>query len=216
MLLKRKVNLSKFLGYLISVGFLYNSSASAQEFDCQHKNNAALKAICSSAFKDQRQKLQIQSFTAKLVTDAPLRLLQDTHTLWFKRLKQCKSLTCYQQQMDNRIDQLNFFTSLNQSLTQHYLKYEHGQIASKPVHIQIHQLSKDNIKIEGIAYVNPNNKLEKQSISLLAYTTAEQKNQITDNEKGCHYRFDYSKAYLSIQSQEKGCETFVGLYRLYD
>lgn len=216
MLLKRKPNLTKLLCSLMGLGYLWTYSAYAQEFDCTQKKNATLKAICSPAFKEQKHKLKVQSLTATLVTDAPLHLVQDTHILWFNHLQQCKSLTCYQQQMDYRIDQLNFFTSLNQSLTQHYLKYENGQIAKKPIHIQIHQLTKDNIKIEGIAYLNPNNKLEKQTISLLAYSTPEQKTEITDNDKGCKYHFEYSKAYLSIKTEQKGCETFIGLYRLYD
>lgn len=180
------------------------------------EKNATLKTLCSSSFKQQRQQLETQSLTAYLVTDAPLRLLQDTHQLWFRHIQQCKSLSCYQQQVNDRIDQLNLFTSLNQSLTQHYLKYEQGQISKDPIHIQIHQLTKDNIKIEGITYLNPNNKIDKQTRSLLAYSTIENKNQIIDNEKGCQYRFNYHKAYLAIHSKQKGCEAFIGLYRLYD
>ena len=45
---------------------------------------------------------------------------------------------------------------------------EHGDLAKQPVHIQIHQLDKDKLKIEGIAYRNPNNRLETQILSLLA------------------------------------------------
>lgn len=216
MLLKRKTNLTKILCSFMGLSYLWATSTYAQEFDCSHKKNNALRAICSPAFKEQKQKLEMQNLTANLVTDAPLRLIQDTHILWFNHLQQCKSHTCYRQQMDNRIDQLNFFTSLNQSLTQHYLKYENGKISKKPIHIQIHQLTRDNIKIEGLAYLNPNNKFDKQVISLLAYTNSEQKGQITDNEKGCKYTFNYSKAYLSVKTDQKGCETFAGLYRLYD
>ena len=82
--------------------------------------------------------------------------------------------------------------------------------------LQFHQLDKDKLKIEGIAYRNPNNRLETQILSLLAYSTPEQKNQITDNEKKCQYQFDFQKALLIVKTDQKGCERFTGIYRLYD
>ena len=53
-------------------------------------------------------------------------------------------------------------------------------------------------------------------MSLLAYSTPEKKNQIIDNEKKCQYQFDFQKALLVIKSDQKGCERFTGIYRLYD
>ena len=101
-------------------------------------------------------------------------------------------------------------------MTQHYLKFEHGAIAKQPVHLQVHQLSKDKIKIEGIAYRSPNNRIETQTISFLAYTTPDQKQNITDNENNCHYQFNFQKAILSVKSESKACNRFVGVYRVYD
>ncbi|MDV2468224.1 hypothetical protein QR674_04440 [Acinetobacter chinensis] len=216
MLLKTDFKIIKSLGTLFFLGFLCTSQAYSQEIDCTDKTSSALKKICSSEFDEIREKLATHYQTALYVSDAPLQLLQDTHTLWFKRLQQCKSMTCFKNQFEIRTDDLNFYTSLNQTLTSHYLKFEHGQLAPSPVHIQVHQLSKDSIKIEGLAYRNPNNKLETQTVSFLAYTTPEKKNNITDNEHDCAYQFNYSKAILSIKTEQKGCERFAGVYRLYD
>lgn len=206
----------KKFSILVSLGYLCTSFSYAQVIDCDHQTSSSLKKICTDQFKDARQKLDTQSMTAFLISDAPQRLLIDTHKLWFNRLQQCKSLSCYQQQMDFRIDDLNFYTSLNQSLTQHYLKFEHGDIAKQPVHLQVHQLSKDKMKIEGVAYRNPNNRIETQTISFLAYTSPDQKQNITDNENDCKYQFNFQKAILSIKSESKTCQRFVGVYRVYD
>jgi uncharacterized protein len=190
--------------------------AYAQDFDCTQPDTASMKNICADNFAESREKLSNHYITAFLVSDAPVHLLEDTHRLWFKRLQQCKSLDCYKQQFEIRIEDLNFYTSLNQTLTNHYLKFENGQFAHQPVHLQVHQLTKDKIKIEGVAYRNPNNKLETQTIPFLAYTTADQKSEITDNEHDCKYHLDFNKAILSVKTEQKGCERFAGIYRLYD
>ncbi|WP_407305137.1 hypothetical protein [Acinetobacter sp.] len=216
MLVNTEINLIKTLGTLFSIGCLCSTLAHAQKIDCSSPNTSSMKYICAENLAELREKLSNHYTTAFLVSDAPVHLLEDTQTLWFKRLQQCKSLHCYKQQFELRIDQLNFYTSLNQSLTSHYLKFENGKIASHPVHLQVHQLTKDRIKIEGIAYRNPNNKLETQSIPFLAYTTPEQKSEITDNEHDCKYQFDFNKAILSVKTDQKGCERFVGVYRIYD
>lgn len=216
MLLKTDIKLMKKFSILVCLSCLCTSFSYAQVIDCDDPTSSSLKKICSDQFKDIRQKLDTQSMTAFLISDAPQRLLVDTHQLWLNRLQQCKSLACYQQQMDFRIDDLNFYTSLNQSLTQHYLKFEHGAIAKQPVHLQVHQLSKDKIKIEGNAYRSPNNRIETQTISFLAYTTPDQKQNITDNENNCHYQFNFQKAILSVKSESKACNRFVGVYRVYD
>jgi uncharacterized protein len=190
---------------------------SANDFDCQPQQSSfVMKNICSSAFEESRQHFHNQSLTAFLITDAPIQLLQDTHKTWYQRVKKCKSKDCLVQQFDFRVDQLNFFTSMNQSMTQHYLKYESGQLATSSVHLQIHQLSKNNLKIEGSAYRNPNNKLETQMIPFLAYSTSQDKHQITNNESDCKYDFDFQKSILKISTLDKNCERFSGVYRLYD
>ena len=216
MLVNTEINLIKTLCTLFSIGCLCSTLAHAQKIDCSSPNTSSMKQICAENFTESREKLTNHYMTAFLVSDAPVQLLEDTHTLWFKRLQQCKSLNCYKQQFELRTDDLNFYTSLNQSLTNHYLKFENGKIASQPVHLQVHQLTKDRIKIEGIAYRNPNNKLETQTIPILAYTTPDKKSEIMDNEHDCKYQFDFNKAILSVKTEQKGCERFVGVYRIYD
>ena len=215
MLLNTLINQLKKSGYIITLSCFCSSFVFAASINCTTQN-AEQKKICSKQYQDQRTKLNNKFLTAYLVTDAPIQLLHDTQKLWLNQIQQCKSKNCYQQQFDVRLDDLNFYTSMNQTLTQHYLKFEHGDLAKQPVHIQIHQLDKDKLKIEGIAYRNPNNRLETQILSLLAYSTPEQKNQITDNEKKCQYQFDFQKALLIVKTDQKGCERFTGIYRLYD
>ncbi|MFC2995633.1 hypothetical protein ACFODO_10200 [Acinetobacter sichuanensis] len=201
-------------GFILSCAL--TSVAHALPIDCQQQNTTVLKKICSSQFEILRTELNEKYLTAYLVTDAPIRLLYDSNRLWLNRLQQCKSSECFQQQFDIRLEDLNFYTSMNQSLTQHFIKYEQGEISKQPVHIQVHQLTKDRIKIEGLAYRNPNNHKDKQIISLLSYTTPDKKNEILDNEHDCKYRLDFQKAILTIKTEQKGCERFSGVYRLYD
>ena len=208
-------NQLKNVGYIITLSCFCSTFTFAKSIDCSDRT-LDLKKICSKQYDEQRIKLNNKFLTAYLVTDAPLQLLHDTQRLWLKQLQQCKSKTCYQQQFETRLDDLNFYTSLNQTLTNHYLKFEKGQFAHQPVHLQVHQLTKDKIKIEGVAYRNPNNKLETQTIPFLAYTTADQKSEIVDNEHDCKYHFDFNKAILSVTTKQKGCERFAGIYRLYD
>ena len=44
----------------------------------------------------------------------------------------------------------------------------------------------------------------------------EQKSEILDNEHNCKYQFNFQKALLNVKTQQKGCERFSGIYRLYD
>lgn len=204
-------NLIKTLGLL---GLLCGSSiATASMIDCQPTKR---QGMCANALHEVRQKLNTHYLTALLVSDAPIRLLQDSQSLWLQRAKQCKSTRCYSQQIEQRVDDLNLYISLNQTLTQHYLKFEQGQIAAQPVHLKLHQLGKDSIKIEGIAYRNPNNRIESQTVNFLAYTSPQEKTRIVDNEHDCQYAFSYSKAILVVDTQQQGCERFSGVYRLYD
>lgn len=212
-----EINHSNILGLLLLTGGLLTSITHAELIDCsQTTNSSSMKKICSTRFATSRTELDNKSLAAYLVSDAPIRLLKDSQLLWMKQIKQCKRMDCVQQQFEQRLNDLDVYTSLNQSLTQHYLKFERGQIATQPVHLKIHQLSKDRIKIEGIAYRNPNNRKESQTISFLAYTTPDNKSQITDNEHDCQYQFEFQKTLLNVKTQQKGCERFVGIYRLYD
>ena len=217
MRLKTDLNIVKISGLLFGLGCLGTQVTFAQDPICTTgSHNFISTPICSEQFKSARKKLFEQYFTAYLVTDAPLRLLEDTQKMWLFRLEQCQKMSCFQQQLDSRLDDLNLFISLNQSLTQHYLKYENGKIARPVVHLKIHQLSKDRIKIEGMAYRSPKNRIETQVVPFLAYTTPEQKNEIINNENDCKYTFNYEKAILKVNSQQASCERFVGVYRLYD
>lgn len=214
MLSNTDMNQLKRLSFVVTLSCLCSPLVFAESIDCS--NTGAELKICSKTFSESRKQLNNKYLSAYLVTDAPLQLLQDTQKLWSKHTQQCKNNTCIQQQFDLRTDDLNFYASLKQTLTQHYLKFENGHIAAQPVHIQVHQLAKDKIKIEGIAYRNPNNRKETQTISLMAYSSPEQKSEILDNEHNCKYQFNFQKALLNVKTQQKGCERFSGIYRLYD
>lgn len=208
-------NILKLL--LLASGLITSAAHADRIIACHHDQlSAGIKKICSTHFDQQRNELNNKTLSAYLISDAPMQLLQDTQQLWLQRLTECKSKNCVEQQFELRFFDLDLYTSMKQSLTQHYIKFENGKIATQPVHFKIHQLSKDRIKIEGIAYRNPNNRTERQIYPFLAYTTPEQKQHITDNEHNCSYQFDYQKALLKITTQQKGCERFTGLYRLYD
>ncbi len=213
MWLKTDINMLKITGLLFGLGFFSTPASFANQELC---TATSAQMRCSPQLEDFRLKLSEQYFTAYLITDAPLRLLQDTQQLWSYRLNQCQKIACFQQQFESRLDELNIFISLNQSLTQHYLKYENGKIARPAVHLKVHQLGKDKIKIEGTAYRSPKNRLETQTIPFLAYTTPNEKAEITNNENDCKYHFNYEKAILSVSSSQQGCERFNGVYRLYD
>ncbi|QXW27283.1 hypothetical protein KXJ74_07750 [Acinetobacter johnsonii] len=215
MLLKSGINIIKTITIGLSIGFFFSSPIHAEAIDCAVPDHS-LQKVCSASFSKQRDHLDNLYLTSLLVTDAPSRIIKDTQLMWVQRLKQCKSIDCIKQQIDLRADELNIFVSLNQSLTQHYLKFERGAFAQQQVHMKVHQLSKDRIKIEAVAYRNPNNRLDAQSIAFLAYTTPDQRTEVTDNEHDCKYQFNYSKAILSVKTVQKGCERFAGIYRLYD
>lgn len=214
--LKTDINITKILILGLGIGFFCSHATYAEAIDCSASSRHVQHKICADPFVTQREHLDNLYLTALLVTDAPIRIVQDTQKMWLQRLEQCKTINCFKQQMDLRADDLNIFVSLNQSLTQHYLKFENGQFAKQQVHIKVHQLSKDRIKIEGIAYRNPNNRLDTQTVAFLAYTTPDQKSDIIDNEHDCKYQFNYSKALLSVKTSQKGCDRFTGIYRLYD
>ena len=219
MLLNTEINLIKNIASVLLIGFGGVTLSYAQTIQCeqhninQHKSKSSL--YCEE-LKTLRDELNEKYLTAYLVTDAPIRLVRDTQQLWSTRTQQCKNIDCFKQQFDIRLEDLNFYTSMNQSLTQHFIKYENGIIAHQPVHLQVHQLSKDRIKIEGIAYRSPNNRKDTQILSLLAYTSPEKKDEILDNEHDCKYQMIFQKSILTIKTKQKSCERFTGIYRLYD
>lgn len=204
---------------LITIGLAFISKPShALDLQCNHTNssNFIQRKVCQNDVQEMRQQLLDKLSTAYLISDAPQRLLTTTQQLWLKRLTQCKTSQCVEQQMDYRLTELNLYITLNQSLTQHYLKTSQGEPSKQLVYLQLHQLNKDRIKIEGIAYRNPNNSLQHQKILFNAYTPVEKKESIQNIEDDCRYEFKYYKAFLTIHSDQKKCERFNGLYRLYD
>nr|WP_174505761.1 hypothetical protein [Acinetobacter sp. Marseille-Q1620] len=214
MLLKTEINRIKPILSFLLYGLLASNISHAQIIDCEKAPKS--QKLCQADFNVLRDELDSHYLTAYLITDAPIRLLNDTNKLWLNYAQQCKTNNCLKNQLDNRVEDFNFYTSMNQSLTQHYLKYENGKISKLPIHIQVHQLSKDRIKIEGLAFRNPNNKKDTQTVALLAYTTPEQKSEVLDNERNCKYQLNFQKAILEIKTMQKGCEKFTGIYRLYD
>ncbi|NHB58619.1 hypothetical protein G9F32_11425 [Acinetobacter sp. 194] len=217
MLLKNVSNQIKTVISVLFISYIGTTLSYAKPLQCEQsdfKKNYA--KLCRDEFKSIWTELDDMSLTATLVTDAPLRLLDDTHQLWLSYVQQCSSTHCVKQQLERRQEDLNVYTSMNQTLTQHYLKYEAGQLAKQPVHLRIHQLTKDRIKVEGIAYRNPNNGIKSQAIPLLAYTTPNKKNEILDNENDCKYQLSFQTAVLVVNTKQQGCERFKGIYRLYD
>lgn len=207
----------KTIVYSLLLLSLSSSPVIAAPLLCESEHAAAhASTFCADVLESNRLEMNEKYITAYLVTDAPARLIEDTHHAWLKRSQDCKSQKCILKSFEQRIDRLNVYTSMNQSLTQHYLQYKNGKLAEPAVHIQVHQLSKERIKIEGIAYRNINNRPESQSISLLAYSTPTQKSSIIDNENKCQYQMNFQRALLVIESKQKGCERFTGTYRLYD
>lgn len=207
----------KTIVYSLLLLGLSSSPVLATPLSCESEQSATYtSAFCADVLESNRVEMNEKYITAYLVTDAPARLIEDSQLAWLKRSQSCKNQKCILTAFEQRIDHLNIYTSMNQSLTQHYLQYKNGKLAEPAVHIQVHQLSKERIKIEGIAYRNINNRPESQSVSLLAYTTPTQRNSIIDNENKCQYQMNFQRALLIIQSQQKGCERFTGTYRLYD
>lgn len=217
MLLRNVSNPIKTIVSILLISLLGSSIAKAQPLRCENNEQAKSYAqLCPAVFNTLRKDLNEKLLTTYLVSDAPLQLVNDTHQMWLNQTKQCKGNECLKQQFSTRIEDLNFYTSMNQTLTQHYLKFENGKIAKQPVHLKVHQLTKDRIKIEGLAYRNPNNRIDTQYVSLLAYTTPTKKHEILDNEHDCKYQLDFQKALLLVKTNQKGCERFTGIYRLYD
>lgn len=187
---------------------------------CSQQSHHSKPSYCKNQYKTQIDQINKLYFTSNIITNAPLRLLQDTQEMWHMRLHQCKNKNCLEQQFDLRSEDLNSYSALNQSLTQHFIKYHHGQIAQPQTYLQIHQLDQDKIKIEGWMYRNPNASLEKLSFAFLAYLNNADKTKVTNNETACQYQFNYQKTLLVVTSTnhiaKQNCQRFAGVYRLYD
>ncbi|MHA3059820.1 A1S_1983 family putative colistin resistance protein [Acinetobacter sp. ANC 4636] len=208
---------NKAFGCMVLLSVLACSSSYAYQPLCSNQSHPN---YCKTQYKTQVDQINKLYFTSNLVTNAPLRLLQDTQHMWHSRLKQCKNKSCFEQQFNLRAEDLNAYSALNQSLTQHFIKYHHGKIAQPQTYLQIHQLDQNKMKIEGWMYRNPNASLDKLSFAFLSYLNNTDKTKVTNNETTCRYQFNYQKTLLVVTSTnhvaKQNCQRFTGIYRLYD
>ena len=211
---------NKAFGCMVILSVFVCIQSSAEQPLCHSKLHQSRQLYCHTQYQSQVNQINQLYLNSNLVTNAPLQLLHDTQNMWQARLAQCKNKNCLEQQFDLRSEDLNAYSSLNQSLTQHFIKYHHGQIAQPQTYLQIHQLEQDKIKIEGWVYRNPNTSLDKLNFAFLAYLNNADKSKVTNNETACQYQFNYQKAVLVVTStnhvNKKNCQRFTGIYRLYD
>ncbi|WP_456236997.1 A1S_1983 family putative colistin resistance protein [Acinetobacter baretiae] len=164
------------------------------------------------AFKPQKEQLMALFQQTNFVSNAPRSILHITHSLWDKRIHLCKTPSCFTAQFNQRTHELNEFSTLNQTLTQHFIKYQDGKISTQQVYLQIHQLEQNKLKIDGYAYHLP--QLTQQHF--LAYSQNSNLTRIINNEDGCAYNIKLYKGLLSLHSDQKTCRIFAGNYRRYD
>lgn len=186
--------------------------------DCEKKLSGAFdQKVCShQELKDLNQQIREKYLNAQLMSNAPLKLLETSNRAWEKYVKSCKSVQCIHREFEQRIDDLTFFTTINQSLTQHYIRYKSAAIDSQMTHIQLQQLDKNRIKIEGIQYRSPNNSEATRIAYLRSYSSPDHLTDITDLENKCIYSLIRTDHTLEFQSEDPKCQRFVGLYKLYD
>ncbi|MFT4021783.1 MAG: hypothetical protein QM666_09730, partial [Acinetobacter sp.] len=106
---------------IIGIGFVVTTSVQASHSELCASSKPAL--LCQANTELQRTQLTRLLFTAHLISNAPTRLIQDTQSMWNQRIQQCKNKQCITSQFQQRTEALNAFSSLNQSLTQHFIKY---------------------------------------------------------------------------------------------
>ncbi|SDC04831.1 A1S_1983 family putative colistin resistance protein [Acinetobacter boissieri] len=180
-------------------------------YDQAHANDRlCTQNLCQEQNELDKKKLVTLTEQTNFVSNAPRSILDMTHHLWQKRMQLCKTKQCLAQQITQRTQELNEFATLNQALTQHFIKYQHGKVAKQQVYLQLHQLEQNKLKIDGYGYSN------QQQQHFLAYSQNTDLAQITNNEDGCTYAMTLSKGLLNIQSGEKKCRLFAGNYRRYD
>lgn len=173
------------------------------------------KRICRRpALLDMHQQLQQTYLNAQLMSNAPLQLVTLTQQGWQRFVQRCRSDRCIRRQYQQRIDELNRFTRLNQRLTQHYVRLNGQRIFQPFTHLQVQQLAQNRIKIEGTRYADPNRSIGVEA--LRAYGAPDQLQQLTDLEHRCQFGIKRFEQGLQLSSRERRCQAFVGLYRLVD
>lgn len=197
---------------------MLQQQAFAEMPDCEKKLSSAFEQkVCRhEILKDLNLQIKEKYLNAQLMSNAPLRLLETSNRAWEKYVKSCKTTQCIHREFEQRVDDLTFFTTINQSLTQHYIRYKSAVLDAQMTHIQLQQLDKNRIKIEGIQYRSPNNSEATRISYLRSYTSPDHLTDITDLENKCSYDLTRTEHTLEFQSEDPKCQRFVGLYKLYD
>lgn len=193
---------------------------------CHQNNPIGDKRICRHPeLNNLNQQLQQTYLNARLMSNAPQAVLIASQTGWEQFVQQCRTTRCIKRHFEQRINDLVMMTQLNQSLTQHFIAIHRHQMAKPFTTLQLQQLDKRKIKIEGLRYNDPNltsttyakSGVKKRSIDYLrAYTTMDQMTQVIDLESKCRFKLNRTRYGLTFSSQDPQCQMFVGHYRLYD
>lgn len=204
--------------FCTTVFLLISKSAIAQLPDCQHISQHGFdQKVCGNHdLKQLNIKVKETFLNAQLMSNAPLYLLKNSQQGWSDYIKQCKNIQCLEKQFKKRIEDLTFLTTMNQSLTQNYIRYKDSAMDQPMTQLQLHQLDKNRIKIEAVQYRNPNNSESNQIVYLRSYTSPDRLNHIADLENKCTYQVERNAHNLYFNSKEGKCQRFTGLYKLYD
>ena len=202
---------------LIATG-LVGQQVSAKVTNCAVKQQHYFdQMICKDDnLKTLQSDVHEKYLATQLMSNAPLSLVQHSQHAWDKFTRLCKSKACIQRQLEQRLDDLTLMTNLNQSLTQHYIRYRDGRNTQQMTTLQLHQMDKNRIKIEGMQYRNPNNSENARIAYLRSYTSTALDEKIIDLETRCTYQLVRSKYSLAFSSDDQKCQRFVGIYKLYD
>lgn len=206
---------------IFSVFFLLSGvsiTAHAQLPDCEKKQNQTFeKSVCqNNDLNALNSQIKEKYLSAQLMSNASLALLSLAHEDWIKYVKSCKNRQCIQQQFEQRLDDLTFIINMNQSLMQHFVRYDPQQKNQQMVTLQLQQLDKNKIKIEAMQYRNPNNSEHQRIAYLRSYTSPDLTETIVDLETKCHYSINRFGHVLEFKTEDQKCKRFIGIYRLFD
>lgn len=198
--------------------FGVSAAAHAQLPNCEKKHQQTFeKTICkNNDLKSLNNQIKEKYLSAQLMSNASLALLSLAQEDWLKYVRACKSRQCIQQQFEQRIDDLTFIINMNQSLTQHFVRYDPKQKNQQMVTLQLQQLDKNKIKIEAMQYRNPNNSEHQRVAYLRSYTSPDLAQPIVDLETKCNYSINRFGHVLEFKTEDQQCKRFVGIYKLYD
>ena len=188
-----------------------------QEFHQKFASKRLYKLVCQDEqLKEHNEEIKAQYLQAQLMSNAPLKLLLLSQQQWENFVNKCKTKACISQQFEQRVDELVYLTSMNQSLTQHFVRYVNGKVDPQFTSLQIQQLDRNRIKIEATQFRNPNNSDTARYAHLRSYTTADALQEISDLDSRCQYKIERKFSILKLESDEENCKRFTGIYKLYD